>query len=206
MTIGVARVAPFSMGFDTLGPVSPSAAAAFKADGYRWVARYLETLTMGERDVLFDYGLGIALLLEATAGPLSATVGAQRGIQAVQRAQSLGVPPGVHLTIDNEGTTGSVADVSAAHNATGGVIERNLFVPAMYVGAGQPLDGQQLYDIPNVHLYWKAASLEIPEPTGCGFAVSQVLPLDQVIHGERVDQDMAARDARGRGMVMWWPA
>jgi len=194
----------FAPGFDCLGALTAAQARAFRADGFVWVGRYVETLTPAERDVLFAADLAIALIMEAAAGPMSAAEGRARGQQTVARARALGAPPTVHVTMDDEGTTGAVADVEAAFTACGAELVAGGQGSCLYVGAPQALTAAQLWSLPSVHLYWCAASLGLPEPERCGFAVRQLGELDQEIHGTRVDIDWAAKDAMGRGLVLWW--
>lgn len=201
---GIARpVVPFSLGFDCLAPVSNQVARIAKADGFIWVGRYLENLTIAERDGIFDAGLGIALLTEAITGTvLNAGTGAQQGHAAVLQAVHLAVPPAVHITGDNENPhTGS--DVSAHSNAFVEAVRAGGYDGAMYVGAPQTLNAVQLY-MCLADRYWRSGSL-VPEPA-CGWCIIQLSPLDRTMFGgQRVDVDITCLDFRGRAMVMWWP-
>jgi hypothetical protein len=201
---GVARPAlPFALGFDCYEPVSNQTARIAKADGFTWVGRYLENLTVAERDSIFGAGLGIALLTQATTDvALSAATGAQQGRAEVLRALKLAVPPSVHITGDNEAAFPG-SDVPAHSDAFVSAVRAGGYDGAMYVGAPQTLDAAQLYAC-LADRYWRAGSL-VPEPA-CGWCIIQLSPLDRTMFGgQRVDVDVTCLDFRGRAMVMWWP-
>lgn len=202
---GVARAAPpFLHGVDSLAPVTDAVARAFWADGIRFWGRYLENLTLAERDVLFNVGFAILPITEATTSvTLAADLGASRGAQSVRRAAALGCPPSVHVTIDLESTTGDAAAVTAFADAFHGALASGGYDSMAYIGAGQPLDAAQIYGLKSTR-YWRSISY-VPEPQ-CGWSCIQLRPGDQVVHGQRVDYDTVESDFRGRTPVLWWPS
>jgi hypothetical protein len=203
---GAARILPlFSRVFDCLAPVSPDTALSLVAQGFDCAARYVENLSVGERDGLWAAGLAILPLTEMTAGELSGTVGQQRADQTNAHLLRLGVPAGVHVMADLEATPAN-ADLSHVHDYIDTLshgIEAEHRPCLLYVGAGQPLNGRMLYMLPHVHLYWRGGSVGIPEPM-CSFALWQLPPLDQTVSGHRVDVSMSGRDVRGRAPTAWW--
>jgi len=204
--VGVVRRAPlFSKIVDTLSPVSGFAASALKSIGVEAVGRYLENLSDSERDVLFQAGLGILPLSKAPTSPLNADFGRSHAKFLLQRAMMLEVPTGVHLMVDLEAQSGTHTDVLAYDEALTNEIALSGYVPLAYVGQPQPLSAQQLFQLPDVHLYWRGGSSNIPEPA-CSFALWQIPPLDQVlVAGLRVDMSVAGEDLRGRPPMLWYP-
>lgn len=201
---GIARVLPpFQLGFDCLDPLTEATAAAFYASGYRFVGRYLESLSIAERDAIFNAKLAIAPITYARTTPLNGTLGQQVGAQSVRRAVSWGIPPSVHVTIDNEATHGEVADVIAYLNGFAGALTSGGYGAMLYVGRPESLTAQELFALrPN--RYWRSISM-VPEPA-CGWCMMQLTPGDQVIHGHQVDVDVSQADYFGRLPVLWYPA
>jgi hypothetical protein len=203
-TVGVARTAPaFTRGIDCLTPMANNVARMFKADGYIFVGRYLETLTLLERDWIFSAGLGIFLYTEATSGFLDAAAGSGRGIASVARAKALQAPPTLHTLIDLESTTGDAASVSDYANVFHDELVSGGYDSITYVGAGQILDAAQLYAL-KTHRYMRSGSL-VPKPK-CGWCALQLSPLDQIIHGQRVDVVIVENDYDGRRPTLWFPS
>jgi hypothetical protein len=98
-------------------------------------------------------------------------------------------------------------DAEGYDTALTGDIATAGFVPLAYGGAGESLTGHQVYELPNVHLYWRGGSLSIPEPD-CGFAIWQIPPLSHLFAGvsSPVDVSMIGADAWGRSPVLWYPS
>lgn len=204
--IGVARACPlFTKLVDSFAPISASSALALKHAGVNAVGRYLENLSVAERDHLFAAGLGILPLSEAPVSHLSADFGRSRAASLIQHATALRVPHGAHLMIDLEGQHGTHADIIAYDNALASDIETAGYIPLAYVGAGQLLTGAELYALPSVHLYWRGGSRDMPEPT-CEFAMWQIPPLEQTVAGVNVDMSITGADLRGRRPMVWWAA
>ena len=178
-------------------------ARQFKADGYSFVGRYAENLSPNERDGIFAAGLGIFLYTEATSGPLDAAVGSGRGVASVARARALQAPSDLHVLIDLESTSGDAASVSDFANAFHNELVAGEYSSIVYVGAGQILDAAQLFAL-DTHRYMRSGSL-VPKPE-CGWCALQLSPLDQTIHGQRVDVVAIEADFRGRLPTLWWPS
>ena len=202
---GVARECPvFADGIDCLEALSLETAQAFRADGYQYVGRYLETLTSAERDDIWAAGLGIWLLTLGSTAALSSSFGDARAASTTSRGLSLGVVPRVHVTIDQEAASeNSEADNYAYCDHFSAGICRSGWQAALYAGAGIGMTAVEEFRLPNVNCYIRGGSVGIPEPA-CGFVMIQFSPLDVTIHGQRVDVSKVGRDARGRGITMWW--
>ncbi len=67
------------------------------------------------------------------------------------------LPAGVTLWCDSEGQAGGASATIAHVNAWAAVVKAAGYDPGLYVGAGTPLDGQQLYAL-DVDRYWKSFS------------------------------------------------
>jgi hypothetical protein len=204
--IGVARHAPlFTKVVDRLAPISHEFASALKAAGYDAVGRYLENLAPYERDGLFSAGLGILPLSEAPgpSAPFSDALGRSRAMGLLQKTDLLGIPPGVHLMIDLEGQHGSLTDLTAYDVAISSELARPGYIPLAYVGAGQLLNSEELFALPDVHLYWRGGSRGIPEPS-CGFAMWQIPPLEATVSLQIVDVSVTGADFRGRQPIFWY--
>lgn len=204
--VGVARHAPlFSKLIDTLSPISPFAASALKSIGVVAVGRYLENLSVPERDGLFQAGLAILPLSKAPASPLNSAFGIAHADFLLQKAVALEVPLGVHVMVDFEAQSGDHADVTAYDEALTGEIAKPGYIPLAYIGQPEPLSAAELFQLPDVHLYWRGGSSNIPEPN-CGFAIWQIPPLDQIlVAGLRVDMNFTGADLRGRQVMLWYP-
>jgi hypothetical protein len=200
--IGVARTVPlFSLGFDSLAPVTGGICQDARLAGFKYVGRYLHNLTSQEVNVIFANKLAIwPLTFAPTQEPLNANTGVRYGVQAVHQANALGVPADVFVTIDFEAP--AVGSNGPAHiSAYARTLVGAGYGAALYVGGPEPLNGAQLYSL-SVTRYIRAGSL-IPEPP-CGWSLIQLSPLDQPMFGTRVDVSVSCEDFHGRSMMMWY--
>lgn len=210
-SIGVARPAePYLLGFDCLAPVTRAMILDVRSYGFQWVGRYLEVLTVAERDLIFGAGLAIAPLTEATVKEvLTRTTGTARGVQTRDRASSLGMPAGVSIAIDFESPMAG-GDVAAHVDAMAVEIRGGSYGAALYIGSPQPLTSAALFSLLPAP-YWRGAGRivdaagELAEPE-CGWAAIQLSPLERAeLAGVKVDVDVTQTDYRGRTLTMWWP-
>ena len=117
----------------------------------------------------------------------------------VKAAKTAGFPAGSHacnLALDLE-ATGS-ASASAIYTwATnwGETVRQAGYQPALYVGPGQPLSGQQLYDLPPFAHYWRSAA-NVPAVATRGYEILQTA-FNQVFEGVYVDYNLVQADALG---------
>jgi hypothetical protein len=195
-----------ALGFDCLAPVSQAVAQAFWDDHWspcRVCERYVETMSVDEAAMLHGIGYAIVPISEAMVSvPLGASEGRQRAAQVLLHAARLGIPRGVHITIDLEAVpAGSNASEYASAFATS--LQVGGYGAMLYVGAGCGLNGAELWALPTDR-YWRAGNVELPEPR-CGYCANQHLKLDRVVHGQQVDYDSFDCDALGRQPVLWMP-
>ena len=163
-------------GFDCVTVINEERAMALKAWGMQFAVRYLGSLTAIELSGLLDGGLAV---MPVTYGlkhgtPLNAALGANYGATSVRNAMMATIPPGTTTWLDLEDCTGTPEDVIAFVNAWCGPIKTAGYMPGLYVGAGVPLTGAELYAL-GVTRYWQSLSKEmdrrgaIAEPN-CGWA------------------------------------
>lgn len=206
MTIGVARRAsPAMKGFDALELLPIEVLKAFRAQGFEWIAPYLERMTAAYVQECFDADLAIHPVALARTSVLNAALGDLAAEQMVAHARTLECPESVHLVVDFEATHGSAADSLAYVNHAADGIVAAAYACELYVAPPQPLTGPQLYSPKNVTSYWHGGGIA-PE-IECGYAVVQGLPLDHVFpwaSGHAVDPDIIFADRRGRTPVLWW--
>jgi hypothetical protein len=195
--------------YDCLDPVPP-ATAPLLANRFDGVARYLENLSVGERDAHWAAGLPILLMTTApaaAAGTYSADLGNRLADGDDAHCVRLDVPPGGHLMLDNESVHDTAEnDLAYLRARSARIVARRGAGGLLYHGADQPCSGVQIYvELPDVHAYWRAGSLGISEPP-CEWCMWQIGPLDQVVEGHRIDGSCTGRDARGRAPLLWWPS
>ena len=167
----------------------------------------LPRLSLAERDRQWQAGTPILLLTDAPSGALSDDLAHRLSDGDDALCRALEVPPGGHLMLDAEAVHESAAVALSYYRIRSKrAVLRGAAGGLLYLGADQPMSGVQAYaELPDVHAYWRAASLGIPEPP-CSFCCWQVGPLDQTVEGQRVDGSSTGRDARGRAPLLWWPS
>lgn len=209
--VGVARVAtPYMLGFDCLTEVTDAMLAEAGSYRFEWVGRYLEILTIAERNRIFAAGLAIAPLTEATTKDvLTATTGTVRGVQTRDRASSLAMPPAVSIVIDFEDPMAG-SNVPAHVNAMAAEIRGGHYGAALYLGEPEPLTSAEVFAL-SPFPYWKGAGRLVDASGGlvepaCGWACLQLSPLEgATLAGVPVDVNVTQRDYKGRSLVLWWP-
>lgn len=206
---GVFRPAPlWSRLYDCLSPVTTLATAQVLSKRFDGAGRYLETLTLAERDRLWQAGTPILLLSTAPySGALSTDTGNALADGDDAHCVRLEVPPSGHLVLDAEAfhdPVDRVLDYLRARSRR--AVLRGAVGALVYLGADQPMTGVQAYaELPDAHAYGRGGSLGIAEPP-CEFCWWQIPPLDQVVEGQQVDGSCTGRDARGRAPLLWWPS
>ena len=188
-----------ALGIDTIAVLRRSDADALYGYGFKFAIRYLGSLTTSEVADILDAGLALMPVgYSRGVGWLpTGPEGISDGVRAVKEAQELGLPDGVTVWCDLEGMGGTAADTIAYTEAWGEELMAAGYIPGVYVGAGIPLSGMQLYRLNNVHAYWHACS-EVPEVDVCGYQMYQLWPPDQQICGIEVDIDVIQSDRKGR--------
>jgi hypothetical protein len=162
-------------GFDADETISPEAAAAFYAYGYRFCLRYVGRLKSNAKDLqpdeaaeLLAAGLGLMpvqhVASEAAWTPTPAK-GRSYGAFAAEEAARIGIPPGVTIWCDLEGVASGTpaADVARYCNNWHAAVAGAGFVPGLYVGWHAGLTAKRLYyDLRFTH-YWGAYNLNADE-------------------------------------------
>ena len=200
------KIAPVlcgSFGIDCATVLTAESAAGLKGTPIDFVARYLGQLTPPELAIILEAGLGVELVTfsHAPGWEPSAALGNDEGHVDVARLAELGIPTGMVVWIDLEGSGGDAAATAAWVNARATVLVEAGYVAGLYVGAGCVLDGAELYALPHVTRYWRAFNEGIPEPA-CGFCQFQLFPPDQTLAGVLVDLDFTQEDYARRTPMM----
>ncbi len=169
-----------AMGFDADTQLTAAMAAALREAGMTFAVRYLSIEAQSSGDLSTDE-VGIILNAGLALMPVqhvrfanwmpSAALGTEDGKNAVANAMACDLPAGVTLWCDSEGQAGGASATIAHVNAWAAVVKAAGYDPGLYVGAGTPLDGQQLYAL-DVDRYWKSFS-QVSEPT-CGWSMIQL--------------------------------
>jgi len=196
------------MGFDLLGELPDDALLAGRAAGMVWTGAYLEVLTEAYRARLHAHGYAIAPLCEARLEELTSDVGDRTGGLELGRAYALGIPSGVHLTLDLEDTHGTPQGVVDYIDHASMKLVRGAYGGMLYVAEPEILSGDVLYARPSITCYWSGAS-DNPKIPVCGYSVFQGLPIEYAAPwagGRKVDLDVVFADRRERTPMMWWPA
>ncbi len=208
----VAAGVPGAQAFDTDTVLSSSEAAALSATGFSCAIRYLSRTTQqnpgdlsaAEAQTILHAGLALMAVQHC---PLpgwapTAALGMQYGQVAAANADAAALPAGTSLWLDLEGVASwaTAADTIAFVNAWTETVAAADYLPGLYVGANQPLGGDELYWRLKVTRYWRSAST-VPDIPYRGYCMAQALmpsPIDGVV----IDRDVVMADAFG-GLPMW---
>jgi hypothetical protein len=205
MSLAVQKAFVGARGIDTIATLTEADVQGLRPK-YDFVARYVEQLTVGEVELITAAGLGLVTVSfsRAVGWMPDASLGTTDGDAHVRKLEQLGIPKGTHTFLDLEGMGGTAADTIAFAEAWGAVVEAAGYIPGVYVGAGIPLTGVQLYALNHIHAYWHSCS-EVPEVSTCGYVMYQLFPPDQIITVGtttlEVDIDMIQGDRLGRSLV-----
>ena len=181
----IAVPAPYpSWGVDCVTTLTAESAAGFRAAGAAFVMRYLGALSPTEIALILDAGLLCGLVSYADQWDPASVLAELR---------VLGIPSGVCVAIDVESVHESASIVAGRIDACSAAIASLGLLPALYVGADQPLDAAGLYARQTVR-YWRSMSL-VPEPA-CGYSMMQ--GPTTTIAGVSVDIDYPRPDYQGR--------
>jgi hypothetical protein len=212
MIMIVSAAARGAQGFDTDTALTPSSAGALTTTGFRFAVRYLSRaipqapgdLSVEEARTILGSGLALMAVQHCQRpGWLpSQALGEQYGATAEFNAQAIGLPPGVTLWLDLEGIApyASAAETIAYVNAWTSQVAGAGYQAGLYVGANQPLNGDELYWRLKVTRYWRSAST-VPDIPYRGYCMAQALA-PSPIDGISVDRNVVMADAFG-GLPMW---
>jgi len=220
MSVGVVSQAKaFSFGIDTVtvcssdqlkamrdDPVTPIKFVALYMGGGGWNPTY--------RDLIFSLGLGISPVTfsRASGWTPSSQEGAVDGAGDVARLTSLACPLGVTVWTDLEGCSGTVQTTQDWCNARGKAQQAGGWMPGLYVGAAQALNGVQLASLVQSR-YWEALSIirapgmplgSVVQPSS-GWCQKQ-LPHTTVLGGATVDINVVFYDWQNRLPTIWMPS
>ncbi len=208
----VATARPGAQGFDSDTELSADIAAALSRTGFCFAIRYLSRgvgqssgdLSMEEARTILASGLGLMAVQHCSAAGWAATasLGSSYGRAAALNASSIGLPPGLSVWLDLEGVAPYVtaAETIAYCNAWAAQVEAQGFSPGIYVGANQPLSGDDLYWRLRITRYWRSAST-VPDIPYRGYCMAQALAPSPV-DGIAIDRDVIMADAFG-GVPTW---
>ncbi len=204
---------PRTKGIDTDTRLTASTAAAFAAEGFQFVVRYLtrnaseadKDLSTAEATAILQAGLALmAVQHVAPQGWVpSAALGAQYGGHAAANARAVGFPPQVSIWMDLEGIAPGTAsgEVIAYCNAWYDAVAQAGYVPGLYVGASAILNGDQLYSQLRFQRYWQSGS-RVPDVAERGYCMVQTISSSYVLNGIAYDTDFILADHLG-GTPFW---
>jgi hypothetical protein len=208
--------APVGAGFDCSVYCGPEAAAAMKAHGYRYIARYVRrdkhvndgpdpdwpvSLSRQELRELLEAELLVSPVQFARfhgRNYLSADSGAAIGEAAAWNCQQLGLPEGTTVWVDAEWTDGPDPDLVLAYlRAWAEPVAAAGYRPGVYVG-WEGLTGAQWYGLPKFQAYWRAGMryLSAPLPRSYCMFQSPELKGDDAVLGLDVDTDFVTYDEK----------
>jgi hypothetical protein len=194
-----------ALGFDADTPLTPTACAGLLAAGMSFGIRYVgfadqrstsDDLTFAEVQDILAAGLALMVVqhVRYPGWSPSAALGAADGDAAVKHAIAVGVGPGTCLWCDLEGIRGSAADTIAHANAWTAAVRAGGYDPGVYVGAGVPLTGKQLFEDLTVRRYWKSLS-QVPEVETRGYQMVQTA--GGSLAGVSIDRNRIHTDNKG---------
>ncbi len=214
----IAVATPGAQGFDSDTAIVADTASALFGAGFRFALRYLSRtepqnpsdLSTAEAQAILGAGLALMAVQHCPrpGWAPSAALGQQYGHAAARNAAAIGLPTasvgaglglgwGLSLWLDLEGVASwaTAADTIAYCNAWAGAVEAAGFQPGLYVGANQPLSGDELYWRLRVKSYWKSAST-VPAIPYRGYQMVQALAPSPMV-GVAIDRDVVMADAFG---------
>lgn len=200
-----------SRGVDTAARIDAKHCAALKAECVTFVVRYLSLhapsvldLTIPERDAILDAGLGLMVVQHVRyAGWMpNAKLGEEDAASCVHHAQSLALPSGSVLWCDLEGMHEHATSQQAIayENAWSLDVRAAGYQPGVYIGAGVPLNGTELFRRLIAARYWRSQS-NVPDVEERGYQMVQCFPAI-TIAGVPVDVDFTQSDHKGSKPTM----
>lgn len=204
---------PALHGFDINRPLNNSDLKSFYAQGFRFCLRYLTRaanapqagdLTRDEADRILANGFALMAVQHVASEGWhpTATLGRTYGQNAVDNAQSVGLPPGVNLWLDLEGVsdTATAPDVVDYCNAWFKAVEAADYATGIYVGANSRLSGDDLFWRLKTKHYWKSGS-KVPDIPVRGYQMLQWIPPGPDT-ADTIDRNVTQNDAFGDA-VQW---
>ncbi len=201
-----------SEGFDADTALTATSCAGLVAAGMTFAIRYVGfsqqhsttgDLTAAEVQTILSSGLALMVVqhVRFPGWKPSAAVGTADGQTAVEHALAAGVGTGTCLWCDLEGIAGSAEDTIAHANAWATAVRAAAYDPGVYVGAGVPLTGAQLFEALTVQRYWKSLS-QVPNVATRGYQMVQRAG-GPLVAGVSIDRNRIQTDAKG-GLPIWF--
>jgi hypothetical protein len=189
------------LGVDTITPITLAYAKWLVANGYKFVCRYLGSLSIPERDIIL--GEGLALFPVCYANELASAV-----YSHLSDLRMLAIPPTVTVWSDIEGDEKLSAPVLIADiSGWAGPMRAADFDPGGYFGDDTLLTGLELGQLP-IDRYWLGAA-EVTDRFGndaypklttgpIGWCMKQACPGNLMRGGTLVDINMVYEDHKMR--------
>lgn len=174
-------------GVDTLRTETPAEFAKLRAARVMWRAGYIEKITFKELSDQLAAGIAFS--------PVTYALDFNAGFH-VARLEELGIPKGVTVWLDVEGSNLDAPSIILKINAWAATINAAGYEAGLYIGAGCPLTDAQLYALPLIKRYWHSVS-RVPDPKVRGCCVRQIRPNDVHPTGIDVDVDITEPDYLG---------
>lgn len=173
-------------------------ALALKESGVDGIAGYLGAMNQARLEHVFDAGLAFSPVTfggEYEDGPLD----------EIAQLRALGIPAGTGVWLDVEGLKAFKTDppkLIQKIKEWATPIAGEGFIPLGYFGVPQPLNSQELWELP-LRGYWKGQGSQrdrsnmLAEPLKCGWMVTQMWPSYQR-GGILIDSNMVGQDFKQR--------
>lgn len=185
--LATASAVSLTFGCDTLATLASPDFAKLKSRNISWRAGYIDHVTPDELDAQLSAGIAFSPVTYALETDPSHTLA---------RLAALGIPKGVTVWLDIEGSGLGVTDITNRINAWSKAVVGAGYQAGLYVGAGCPLSDAQLFSLPYVTRYWHSCS-DVPNVRARGYCMIQLTPNDVFVEGEDVDVDVVQRDFKG---------
>ena len=213
----IAGAAPGAQGFDTDTVLDAPTAMQLAQAGFQFAVRYLSRIVpqnggdLSAAEISAITGAGLALMaVQHVARPgwgPTLALGASYGHAAAANAAAIGLPFGMTVWLDLEGVApwSTSADTIAYVNTWAGEVAAGGYEPGIYVGANQPLTGDELYWRLKVSRYWRSAS-RVADISYRGYCMAQALMPAPIDGGGGIsidiDRNVIMADAFG-GLPNW---
>lgn len=199
MSTRIGTLPPGTKGFDCNTTVKPEVARLFWDAGYRFAVRYVRRaqahsydLTFPELTGLLNAGLAVMVVQHVAYAKKGwfpdGPTGAAYGAIAAQEAAAVGIPRGVIIWCDLEGTAPEArdADIIAFCNNWYDKVREAGFDAGLYVGYDAGLTAEQLYWKLKFRRYWSGYNLDqdkVPAVRGVCMKQGEFPPPDRRVKG-----------------------
>jgi hypothetical protein len=193
----VAKAAVGAKGIDTVTSLTADQCNALRSAGVEFAVRYLGSITSEEVDSILGSGMAVMPVTYSRkpGWSPSADVGRSDGASSIYHLGRAGLPCCCTVWLDLEEPGGAKEDVIAYVNAWSDAILQSGYIPGLYVGAGVPLSGEELYHLKSQR-YWHSQSVLHAAPQ-CEWCMYQLYPSTSVA-GVWADVNYVQQDRQGR--------